>query len=287
MYLSEIAAASQLEGDSGLKFLKNHKPCRFYLAPKIIQSKELSAEIEYLRSLRRKEIEEGDKSMAEQLNEEIAESEGALIECGCCYSDYSFEKMVQCTEGHLFCKDCVRRLTEQTVFGGGRSDIKCMNTQEECTGTFSESMLSLVLSDKALAKYSESLARDALEAAKIDFLIKCHKCEMQYDMTDYPGDILRCPSCDSKTCRHCGVESHYPLKCEEVEKEGETANRHKVEEAMTNARLRTCSKCGTKFFKEDGCNKMTCRCGTKTCYICRKTITKEGYKHFCQVSSIK
>ena len=48
MYLSEIAAASQLEGDSGLKFLKNHKPCRFYLAPKIIQSKELSAEIEYV-----------------------------------------------------------------------------------------------------------------------------------------------------------------------------------------------------------------------------------------------
>ncbi len=28
---------------------------------------------------------------------------------------------------------------------------------------------------------------------------------------------------------------------------------------------------------------MTCSCGTLICYICRKDITKDGYKHFCQI----
>ena len=37
--------------------------------------------------------------------------------------------------------------------------------------------------------------------------------------------------------------------------------RHKVEEAMTDALLRTCSKCKKEFFKTEGCNKIVCSCG--------------------------
>ena len=67
----------------------------------------------------------------------------------------------------------------------------------------------------------------------------------------------------------------------------ETMGRLKVEEAISNARIRACPRpsCKKKFVKEHGCNKMTCPCGALVCYICRKEIDKEiGYKHFCQTA---
>jgi TRIAD3 protein (E3 ubiquitin-protein ligase RNF216) len=69
----------------------------------------------------------------------------------------------------------------------------------------------------------------------------------------------------------CDEESHIPLKCSEVEKKTDTSDRVKLEEAMTKARVRQCpsEKCKTRFYKIEGCNKMTCSCGIHVCYICR------------------
>lgn len=51
-----------------------------------------------------------------------------------------------------------------------------------------------------------------------------------------------------------------------------------IELKMTEAMIRTCPNCNKRFFKESGCNKMTCVCGQSMCYICKEAIT--GYEHF-------
>ena len=33
-----------------------------------------------------------------------------------------------------------------------------------------------------------------------------------------------------------------------------------------------------QFFKDEGCNKMTCACGAKMCYFCKAAI--KDYDHF-------
>jgi hypothetical protein len=48
----------------------------------------------------------------------------ALLECNCCFVDYPFEEMVSCrSAGHLFCKTCLQKHTEQRVFGLGNLGV--------------------------------------------------------------------------------------------------------------------------------------------------------------------
>ena len=110
---------------------------------------------------------------------------------------------------------------------------------------------------------------------------KCPQCGFQALVPDQQRNFY-CPilTCQFKSCRQCGEPTHDPTPCDQVEKKNDTAARLKVEEAMSEARIRTCPKCSRKFYKQEGCNKMTCSCGTLICYICRKVIT--GYTHFCQ-----
>ncbi|KAH8833091.1 hypothetical protein DL96DRAFT_1584642, partial [Flagelloscypha sp. PMI_526] len=51
----------------------------------------------------------------------------------------------------------------------------------------------------------------------------------------------------------------------------------KVDEAIK----RICPHCNTSFVKDGGCNKMTCPCGYKMCYLCRADLREIGYQHFC------
>lgn len=75
--------------------------------------------------------------------------------------------------------------------------------------------------------------------------------------------------------RLCKELNHIPLKCNE--KKTESARLY-LEEKMTEALIRKCYRCNRMFFKEEGCNKMTCVCGAQMCYICDKPVT--DYKHF-------
>jgi TRIAD3 protein (E3 ubiquitin-protein ligase RNF216) len=70
--------------------------------------------------------------------------------------------------------------------------------------------------------------------------------------------------------------NHVPLRCDEVIETDKA--RRIIEEKMTEALLRICYKCKRQFYKEEGCNKMTCPCGALMCYICDKPVL--NYKHF-------
>ena len=93
------------------------------------------------------------------------------------------------------------------------------------------------------------------------------------------------PECRRASCLSCQkawVDVHV---CNES---ALVALRTQVEQAMSMAIKRVCPKCNTSFVKTAGCNKLTCPCGYKMCYVCRKDIGDTGdgpdvgYRHFCE-----
>ncbi|KAG7286982.1 hypothetical protein NEMBOFW57_006482 [Staphylotrichum longicolle] len=93
------------------------------------------------------------------------------------------------------------------------------------------------------------------------------------------------PECRRASCLSCSkawVDVHV---CHESSL---VALRTQVEQAMSMAVKRVCPRCNTSFVKTAGCNKLTCPCGYKMCYVCRKDIggsgdgADVGYRHFCE-----
>ena len=70
----------------------------------------------YIAFLRRRE-EEKTKRLAE------AQEKKELLECGCCFDDEVLpEDSLTCPEGHLFCRECIRRSSEEVV---GKRNLLC------------------------------------------------------------------------------------------------------------------------------------------------------------------
>ncbi|KAJ9252685.1 hypothetical protein DTO195F2_7334 [Paecilomyces variotii] len=223
---------------------------------------------------------------AEKLNEEEHRKAGSLIECQCCFSDVPSNRAIPC-EGeavHFFCYGCVKSGAESQI-GQMKYEMKCFD-MSDCKAGFSRSGLSEAVGPAIIAKLEALEQQAEIAKANIEGLEECPFCNFKAILPPIKEDReFRCqnPDCKKVSCRLCKSESHVPKSCEEAKKEKGLEGRHFVEEAMSDALIRTCSSCGVKLIKEFGCNKMTCPCGRIMCYLCKKDITTEKYNHFVDV----
>ncbi|GAA5882864.1 hypothetical protein JCM3774_006319 [Rhodotorula dairenensis] len=223
----------------------------------------------------RKEVQE------KLLKEEI--KSGAFFECGCCFGETAFSRLITCSEGCQFCPDCVRGIADNEI-GLRKYVLKCMAT-DGCTATFPESELVKCLPRKTLGALHKIKQEKEVDEAGIEGLAKCPFCPFAMIIENPNERLFHChrPDCRIISCRDCGKRDHLPKTCAEVtDSELKLKSVHHVEEAMTEALIRRCPKagCGEPYVKESGtCNKVRCsNCGTLSCYICNKII--EGYQHF-------
>ena len=133
-------------------------------------------ELHWLYTNNNKQLIYNDYIYAQHLNDTVAEEEGSKIECQCCYDIYPIDNIIQCSNGHLFCKVCVQRYIEETMFGSGSVYITCISTEkyydnytttnssggtesvggaesEVCNGRFSDEMVKMCLSELVYDKY--------------------------------------------------------------------------------------------------------------------------------------
>ncbi|XP_035511272.1 E3 ubiquitin-protein ligase RNF216 [Morone saxatilis] len=264
--------------DKRMYFLENDRRyCRTYNNLEASLQKELT----FYQQKAKEWAEHEDFLLALQVNEDEYKKDGQLIECGCCYGEFAFEKMTQCSDGHLFCKECLVKYAQEAVFGSGKSELSCMEGGCPCSYPVCE--LEKVLPENILCKYYERQAEEAVAATCADELVRCPFCNFPA-LLDKDMSLFSCPNprCRKESCRKCHVQwkQHVGKTCEQVLERDEIRMRVLFEERMTAARVRKCVKCGTGLVKSEGCNRMSCRCGSFMCYLCREPIT--GYNHFCQ-----
>lgn len=206
-----------------------------------------------------------------------------LLECTCCYDNELLdEDMLMCPEGHIFCKECVKRFAETTI-GDCKFVFNCID--ENCKVEFEMSTLSEVLEPNTLSKVLRNIQNEEIKKAGLDNLETCQHCTYAAIIENPLDKVFRClnPECLKETCRLCKEPNHLPLRCNEIEKSDEVNMRTWIENKVTEAMIRQCHACSKRFFKVEGCNMMHCVCGAAMCYICRAAVPSNiGYKHFTE-----
>lgn len=228
------------------------------------------------------------KDETEALNLAEHVKSGAIIECQCCFDgEIPLNRMVPCMAEfpHNFCFTCVEGLADTQV-GMLKHEMLCMDGSG-CTAKLSHDDVGRAIPITTFNRLDLNKQQAEIMAANIEGLEQCPECDYKAicgDVEEEPIFYCQNPDCSRATCRKCQKDDHSPKTCKEASVDKNLSARHLIEEARSEAIIRTCRKCKAKIVKEFGCNKMTCtRCGSFFCYNCNEDITKLGgnaYSHF-------
>ncbi len=217
--------------------------------------------------------------------ESIFKSVKQTIECSCCCEDKMIEEFGQCSDGHLICKVCIKKHSENTIYQQLSCKIKCIDCSEKCFGEFSEETLQSILNERVFAEYKNLKKMDEINQLCVDDInIKlCQHCGAGTDIGENSEQyLLVCMECFKDTCLKCNQVDHPGKSCYSLGNVTQS-KRQEIEDKMTEALIVKCNNCNKSIFKNEGCNKVTCVCGTHNCYICKQIIPKSvGYSHFCR-----
>ena len=171
-----------------------------------------------------------------------------------------------CTCGSVVCTQCLEKYVCMELYTSQVATRRCV--RPGCLGSYGDANLEQALG-LHYRKFMQLETTHALGSVTHTCVCGC--------IVSVDGDLPRtvtCPSCRYVSCTACGESGVGHHECVSAE----ARKKARLADAMTEAVIRQC-ECGSRFVKEDGCNKMTCPCGKKMCYICRAVIT--SYAHFC------
>ena len=244
---------------------------------------ELQAARKRVQCIRAQQAADEATKKCEQENLQKAIAAGETAECQACYDVLPMNRQLHCNGdvAHFTCLECIETYIKAEV-GEQRCRVLCT---AGCGAGFARDQLGQ-LADKALVEKLGQLQQEKdIREAGLENLEECPFCNFKAILPSIEEDFeFRCanPDCEQVSCRRCKSVSHTPLSCEQHNNLNNTNrlnSRHKVEEAMTAALVRSCNKCKKQFIKEHGCNKMTCpSCAHKQCYVCSESLT--SYTHF-------
>ncbi|KAF3903841.1 hypothetical protein AA313_de0209752 [Arthrobotrys entomopaga] len=145
--------------------------------------RELDEELWELGRLGRVDQATSDLAVAQALNEKQYEEINGLLECECCFGDYTFEMMAACCQGHLFCHNCVANAAKEGLYGQTTSlvkekgSIRCLSSIADppCDGYLPLDLISQVLPEEILRAMEDKFIEDDIAHCGMP-IAKCPFC---------------------------------------------------------------------------------------------------------------
>lgn len=209
----------------------------------------------------------------DEIEEEKAEISPGIVPNFMCLIDQTEHSMddactLECN--HRFCRDCVSGYILDKI---SRQEI-CENklTCPQCIEPISPHIIKASISKEKYALLTEM----RLYNTKIDkkYQVKqCPFCDCYCGIPISKPSVI-CPNskCKKVYCPQCNQDVHPNQKCN-------NGSSLEIED------IQTCPVCHEGYFKENGCNFMSCpfKCGKKThfCFLCGEKLERsEHYSHY-------
>lgn len=221
---------------------------------------ELIAARDRVREVRKERAAADARKRAEQENLQKAIAAGEVTDCSACFDELPMNRQIHCdgSSAHFTCFGCAETYIKTQV-GDSRCNVTCTTG---CGAPFAKNQLDRLSDKQLVGKLAQLQQEKDIRDAGLDDLEDCPFCEYKAIMPPIEEDFeFRCanPECEKVSCRRCKAISHVPSSCEEHAKDNKINSRHKIEETMTAAMIRSCNKCKKQFIKDLGCNKVSTR----------------------------
>lgn len=206
--------------------------------------------------------------------------ESKKMTCSICYDDYPSDQFFALGCGHAFCVTCWRdylghRANNTTA--AGMLNTVCM--QKDCKLKVNKDLWEKLTMKKDFEKYQYFLLKSYVDSDLRLTFCPNPKCDrllrFTQDLVSYrPREEAMCQSCGSLFCFACGLESHNPITCKQLQNWRQRNEDDEESLKLIKATTKNCFHCGMATIRNEGCNHMTCRkesggCGGEWCWLCR------------------
>lgn len=172
--------------------------------------------------------------------------------CCCCFDEDTIE-YISCANEHIICKECTENGVSSAI--GNISHFKCPNG--DCRIIIDESQINKIVNNDLRKAYERNTSH--LFTRGIENLHMCAVCDYAV-ILENNEPMFYCIPCDKMYCI-CKKDLHPGTPCND--------DLYAEAEALTNAYVLRC-RCGNNIVKADACNHMTCVCGHKMCWYCKR-----------------
>ncbi|PGH13339.1 hypothetical protein AJ79_03756 [Helicocarpus griseus UAMH5409] len=178
--------------------------------------------------------------------------ETARVDCSVCTESKVYFDIVKISCEHYYCRDCVRRLFEDSFTDESLFPPKC------CKQPISLSLVEGYLGREMVKRFQEKMVE--FNDANRTYCSNPDCAQYLFPET-IDRDIATCGICQQSTCVLCKKPAHQG-KC--VEEQHEQAFLNVIEAEG----WQHCFKCRSVIQLGIGCNHITCRCKAEFCYEC-------------------